>query len=167
MSVITYRAATFLAFSLFKDYTWFKNRRILLKWELTFKVANPFAFFIAYRIMVRDSSGLLNIFKLADSLQLFLQTLSDLSVLLELLPSLLKVTSLLRDQGHLMLSFQHSSFDIALRIKDLSKFLGQYYFEVLQKTKKFLKLFSRAHKLLPQKFNSFIIPSAVLNALTL
>ena len=168
MRVISYRAATFNAWTIFKDHTSFILRRIiLLKGDLTILVADSFAFFIAYRIMVRDSSGFLNLFKLANSLQLVLQALAGLKVLLELLPSLLKVTFLLSEQGHLMLSFQDLRFDIALFFIDFCEFVGQYYLVVLQKTKKFFKLFKRAIKLLPQRFNSLIVPSAVLDTLTL
>ena len=88
--------------------------------------------------MVRDSSGFFNIFKLADSLQLCLKAISSLSFLLELLLSLLKVPSLLSDQGHFMLSFQDNHFDFVLCIINFSEFFGQYYFEFFQKIKKFL-----------------------------
>ncbi len=112
-------------------------------------MADPFAFFIAYRIMVRQSSGFFDIFKLADALQLVLQALAGLRFHLEFLLSLLKVTFLLRNQGHFMLSCKDNRFNIALHIKDFFEFMGQDYFVVLQNPKNFLKFFSQAHELLP------------------
>ncbi len=149
MSVITYRAATLIASRIYrcKDCTRFKIRRIFWKWERTLFVADNFAFFITYCIMVWDTSGFFNILKLADSLQLCLKAIFSLSFLPELLLSLLKVPLLLSDQGHLILSFQDNHFEFVLCIINFSEFFGQYYFEFFQKIKKFLKLFSWFFKL--------------------